>query len=280
MNNVNVTYIASSGKQYNLKTKGLMRLKTANFHKWEWIVNATLLQFGARVADFRRDPAIYECKLIFDGPIPERKKMVEDLHEDFELDVREKKTGRIIWGDYYIDCFIKMSSTYPDANNWWTDNDVTLYCPLPFWTKEETKHFFGRSSGGGDEFLDYDYDYEYDYYIGDPGVATWETNFPYATDFRLTIFGPVSNPRILINGYPYQFMETLEAGEYAIVDSRENTLIKVNTAGRHESIFNTRNKAQSIFQKVPGGTLFLNWSGSFGFYLTLYEERSEPRWNT
>ena len=272
-------YVASSGNEYDLKTNGIIT-KEANYHVWEWGIDGTDLQYGVRIADFLREAAVYTTQIIFDGLPKERKEIVERLHEDFEFDVREKKPGRIIWGDYYIDCFITASSTQPGNFNWWTENDITIYCPLPFWTKEDTRHFFGRSSAGGDEFLDYEHDYDYDYYIGDPGVATWNTNFPFESDFRLTVFGPVSNPRILINGYPYQFNDTLEAGEYATIDSRDNTLIKVTTAGRHESIFDTRNKAQSIFQKVPGGELFLNWSGLFGFDLTLYEERSEPRWNT
>ena len=279
MSRVTVLYVASSGHQYNLKTKGLMRLRNANFHVWSWDVDGTRLQYGVRVANFTRDALAYEAELVFDGAIPDRKKLIEDLHEDFELDVRTMQTGRIIWGDYYIDCFIRFSSTYPDQNNWYTDNNITIYCPHPFWIKEESRHFFGRSGSVTSEFLDYEYDYDYDYYIGDPGVASWDTKFPFASDFRMTVFGPVSNPRILVNGYPYAFSDTLDASEYAIIDSRDNTLTKVTSAGRHVSIFDARNKAHSIFEKIPGGQLILNWSGLFGFDLTLYEERSEPRWN-
>jgi hypothetical protein len=38
-----------------------------------------------------------------------------------------------------------------------------------------------------------------------------------------------------------------------------------------------RNKAESVFEQIPAKSLSLSWPGTFGFDLTLYEERSEPR---
>lgn len=275
-----VEYVASSGRRYNLKTKGLIRTRTANYHKWNWGVDGTALQFGVRVADFTRDAATYTTQLVFDGPLSARKALVEALHEDFELDVRNMTPGRIIWGDYYIVCYIKASSTFPDANDWYTDNDVTIYCPHPFWIKEEKRTFFPQEAPEDEHFLDYDYDYEYDYYYGTPGIATWTIGFPFPSEFTMTVFGPVSNPRILVNGYPYQFNDTLEEAEYVVINSRDNTIMKHLANGQAVSIFDLRNKEQSIFQSMPANSLTINWSGLFGFDITLFEERSEPRWTT
>lgn len=275
-----LTYTASSGRVYNLKTKGLIRTRAANYHKWNWGVDGTALQFGVRVADFTRDAATYNSTLVFDGPLSERKTLVENLHEDFELDVRKKTPGRITWGDYYIDCYITISSTYPDANNVWTDNEITIYCPHPFWIKEETRVFYPQEAPEDERFLDYTFDYEYDYYFGSPGVATWNTDFPFESEFIMTVFGPVSNPRVLVNGYPYQFNDTLEEMEYVVIDSRSNTIMKHLANGQAVSIFDLRNKEQSIFEPMPAGTMTVNWTGLFGFNITLFEERSEPRWKT
>lgn len=135
-----------------------------------------------------------------------------------------------------------------------------------------------QDAPGAQTFLDYEFDYQYDYFYGNPGIASWQTDFPFASDFKMTVFGPVADPRILVNGYPYQFFDTLEDTEYVVVDSRDNTLTKYLANGSHISIFDLRNKAESIFRPIPAGTLTFNWSGTFGFDLTLYEERSEPRW--
>lgn len=275
--NVPLKYIASSGNEYNLKSDGI-RTKEANYHTWNWGVNGTTLQYGLRVSDFTRKPATYETRLILDGSYAQRKAILEALHDDFELDVRNMTLGRIMWGDYYIDCYITASSTYPDENNYWTDNEVTIYCPYPFWIKELAREFKPQVAPEDEQFLDYEFDYRYDYFYGNPGIATWQTDFPFSSEFRMTIYGAVSEPRILINGYPYQFFDTLEATEYVVIDSRSNTITKYLASGSKVNIFDLRNKAESIFNPIPPGTLTFNWSGTFGFDLTLYEERSEPRW--
>jgi hypothetical protein len=43
------------------------------------------------------------------------------------------------------------------------------------------------------------------------------------------------------------------------------------------NLFDSRNKAQSVFEKIPEGALTFAWEG-FSFELTLFEERSEPKW--
>lgn len=275
--NVPLKYVASSGNVYDLKTDGLLT-KSANFHKWDWDTVGTSLQYGVRVANFSRKPLAYSTLLYFTGSYNDRKAMCDALHEDFELDVRNMTPGRIIWGDYYIECFIKSSSTYPNEINIWTDNEITIYCPYPFWIKEETKTFMPDVAQVGQTFLDYEFDYEYDYYYA-PGTATWTRSFPFPAEFQLVIFGSCTNPRVLIDGYPYQIFATLGATEYAVIDSRKNTVIKYNENGTQTNIFDLRNKSESVFQQMPAGTLTFNWSGTFGFDLTIYQERSEPRWS-
>ena len=274
---VMLKYVASSGNTYDLKTNGL-RTREANYHIWEWTPNGTDLQFGRRISDFSRDGASYETVLTFDGGPLVRKTMIENLHEDFELDLRNKTPGRIIWGDYYIECYIIESDTAPDENLLWTNNTITIYCPYPFWIKEVTRQFYPQEAPCAQIYLDYEYDYEYDYFYGNPGIAIWQTGFPFSSEFRMTVYGAATNPRVLINGYPYQFFDTLEATEYVIIDSRSNKITKYLANGTTQNIFDLRNKSESIFEQIPGGTLTFNWSGVFGFDITLFEERSEPRW--
>lgn len=271
-------YIASSGNEYNLKTDGI-RTKTANYHVWNWGAETTALQFGVRVANFKRDAAVYETQLIFNGSYMEAKALIEALHQDFENDIRTMSPGRIIWGDSYIDCYITESSTQPNPDNIWPENDLTIYCPYPFWVRELKKTFFSQEAPPETQsFLDYEYDYEYDYFLSNIGTDTWAHDFPFTSEFLMTVYGPVANPRILINGYPYQFFDTLESTEYVTIDSRNNTIRKHLANGQAVSIFDLRNKAQSIFEPIPAGNLTINWTGLFGFDITLFEERSEPRW--
>lgn len=269
-------YVASSGNEYNLKADSIRTL-TANYHRWNWGAEGTTLQYGMRVAHFTRAAAVYETTLLFYGSKLAIKDTLNALHEDFERDVRLMTPGRIIWGSYYIDCYVNDSSTEPTENNVNPKNTVKLFCPHPFWIREIKHSFAVQSAPVGQSFLDYDYDYEYDYYLGSRGTDLWRTGSPFASDFRMVIFGAVTNPRVIINGYPYQVFATINSGEYLSIDSRKNTVTKVQSNGTRVNMFDSRNKEQSVFEPIPGGNLLVSWSGAFGFDLTLYQERSEPR---
>lgn len=269
-------YIASSGNIYDLNARNEILTREANYHSWAWDPRGTELQYGLRLSNFAREAAEYSVTLTFFGSQDQRRATIDALHEDFEADLRSMKPGRVVWGDWYIDCFITESSTAPDERLAWTDNEVTLFCPRPFWIRESTKSFSPQSAPAGQEYLDYPYDYEYDYYY-QPGFQEWIRTFPFASDFKMVIFGPASEPQITINGYQYKILDVIGSTEYIVIDSRDNTVMKHQGNGQVMNIFDLRNKAQSVFAQIPGGRLVLNWPGGFGFDLTLYEERSEPR---
>lgn len=94
----------------------------------------------------------------------------------------------------------------------------------------------------------------------------------------MTIYGPCVDPKIIVNGYPYQVNDTLEAGEYIVIRSREKKVMKYLSNGTIQSIFEKREKKNSVFKRIPSGELILNWDGTFGFDLTIYKERGAPKW--
>ena len=277
MSGVNLRYVASSGNIYNLRDGSLRTGADANFHDWVWEVIAVALQYGSRVSGFTRSPQEYEATLSLFGSEESKQKQLEALHDDFELDVRNLTPGRLYWNDYYIDCFARKSTTKPGENNVAVENTVSFYCPYPFWIKEDTKSFFGQASGTAETFLDYPYDYDYDYFSGGSGSATWSTDFPFKSDFRMAIYGPAVNPRIVINDQVYQILDVLEASEHVVIDSKHGTIEKTTASGQRVNAFDLRNKAESVCEQIPAKSLSLSWPGTFGFDLTLYEERSEPR---
>lgn len=94
----------------------------------------------------------------------------------------------------------------------------------------------------------------------------------------MIMYGPCTNPYVLINDHAYAVYTDLEAGEYLIIDSRSSTVYKYMSNGTVENIFNERGLADSVFEPIPSGLLHINWSGAFGFDLTLFLERREARW--
>ena len=272
---VPITYIASSGHKYNLTTNGILH-KKANYHAWAYKVQGTKLQYGTRVADFAKDPAVYDTELIFTGGERQRQALVNALHDDFEADIRNMKLGRIVWGDYYIDCYINESNTGPTDYTTQTLNKISIYAPYPFWVQDYKVELF-PSSETQSTFLDFPFDFPFDFTAPTIGETTVKSDFPFDSEFEMVIFGPAVNPRVTINGYGYVLYATIPQGAYVVIDSRKHTVMQFNTDGTKSNLFNLRNKTDSIFQKIPGGNLNIAWDASFGVNITIHRERSEPR---
>ena len=272
---VPITYIASSGHKYNLISNGIRHAK-ANYHVWAYKVQGTKLQYGTRVADFAKDPAIYETELILEGGERQRQTIVDALHDDFEADLRNKKTGRIIWGDYYIDCFVIESNTAPTDIPTRTLNKIKIYAPYPYWVQDYNIELL-PSEETESEFLDFPFNFPFDFTAPTIGETTIKSDFPFDSEFEMVIFGPAVNPRVTINWYSYVLYTTIPDGAYVVIDSRKKTVMQFNTDGTQSNIFNLRNKTDSIFQKIPGGNLRITWDATFGVNITIHRERSEPR---
>lgn len=272
---VPIKYIASSGREYSLMSNGI-RQKNANYHKWEWEVEGTKLQYGVRVANFSKDPSNYETDLYISGGPVERQKLINDLHDDFENDIRSKKAAMIIWGSYYANCYITSSDTHPSERSCETVNKIGIYCPYPFWIEELTVSMF-PSQAASSNFLDFSFDFPFDFTPPAVGQKIVQSDFPFESEFEMIIYGFVDNPRITINGYSYVLYTTIPNGAYVIINSRQKTIMQYNTNGTRTNVFNYRNKTDSVFKKIPKGNLDITWDSSFGVDLKIYHERSEPR---
>ncbi|RDU22213.1 hypothetical protein [Anaerosacchariphilus polymeriproducens] len=99
-----------------------------------------------------------------------------------------------------------------------------------------------------------------------------------ASNFKMILYGPCSDPTILIAGHTYKVFATLERGEYIIIDSRNKTVYQYFEDSTSLSLFNQRYKEESLFDKIPAGNLTISWNREFGFDLILFDERSEPKW--
>lgn len=269
-----VTYISSAGNTYQLHTKDGVLHKRLPFRSWSWKVRGTDLEQGVRVSGFTRAAAQYKSELLFFGTKEEQAELVNDLHDDFEGDLRRVQTGRIIVEDQYIDCFvIGVDARYKDGCT--TDN-IQIYAPYPFWRQEQVINLSPsaeRTSG----FLDFPFDFPFDFTAPTSGRRIVHSDFPFESEYKMVIYGLAVNPRIVVNGYAYVLYATIPEGAYVVIDSRAKTIMMYNSNGTKTDLFNFRNKTNSIFKKIPAGNLDISWDASYGVDLTIYRERSEPK---
>lgn len=277
---IDVKYVCSNGKEYNLIGDKL-RPTSGYFHKYKWKQKATDTGMGDNVYGFSKESITYDITLTVRGDLEVRKRLLDELANAWEYDIVNAMPGRMYFGKYYIECYIlEMSNEVSSTWNYWTDCKVAIYCPYPFWAEESKKDFFPDEMDRGEEydFLDYPYGYDYDYSRQKAGSQHWYIDHYRSNNFKMTIYGPCANPRITINEHVYQIRDTLEKGEYLVIDSRAKTVTKHLSNGTMQNIFAKREKESSVFELIPSGNLLINWSGAFGFEITVYKERSVPRW--
>lgn len=277
-NIIPVTYTDSTGTSWDLQVSDLL-IRSANFHAWAFDPEARDRRFGVRVSRFRKDAAEYEAVLYFGGSTYSRRARIDAFHSAIERDVRDLKTGRLTWRDWYLDCYIISSSTHPEQETNYTANDVNIFAPYPFWLKDETISFSSQEYDPATyPWLDYNYGYDYDFMPDPVGVSQVVVDTPGSCEFKLIMFGPAAPPSVKIGGIWRSADVALDTGDYLAIDSRTKTVIITRSNGDLVNAFNYRNKTQSVFTPIPAGTSEILWSGEFGFDLTVFKERSEPAW--
>lgn len=244
-----------------------------------------------RITNIRREVGerAFKVGLIPDWSLPYAEKRAalkeaaEHLFNVIEYDVINNTDGRIETDTgSYFPCRILVS----DKSDWekptaYMFHDLTAVSGKNAWISEQDFSFYpavSESEHSAAEFLDYQFDYEYNYTKQKSGISSINISHIATSDFKLTIFGPCNNPKILIAGHPYEVFTSLSDGEYLIIDSINNTIIKYLTNGTQESVYDLRRKAKTVFEQIPPGYNTVSWDGSFGFDLTVYIERSEPLW--
>ena len=284
MKTVNVFYTSSSGNTYDLKAKGLVRLKTANFHKYEWSVDATQHQYGVAIDRFRREPAAYTAELVFESGRLENKDLIERLHADFERDILSNSPGTLTWGDYSIETFAISSSTEPGEREPEAKNTVKFYCPSPFWTKEIKTSIYPYMRTPRQTDKSYSYQYGYSYAETLDARALVDTKHYAESDFRMVAYGPFDCLNVRISGNVYRVDYAVNAGEIMVIDSRKNGVYKgqayvLQLDGRKVDVFDHRSPLYQLFKKLPAGLLVIDYERTYGIDLSVFLERSEPVWS-
>jgi hypothetical protein len=259
----------------------LLTFTDAYGYAWE-VESAALGNNKSKVQKFKRNSKQLSASIAISSRYrTDFTRYMDDFFSTVEVDVVANKPGKLITENgEYMQCYIVESENNRiNPLMRLNERNVTIMSPYPFWITEATKHFqpIGREEIEGD-YLDYPYDYSYDYSYETPGIRTWNLDHYATSEFKMTIYGYCENPRILVNGYPYQIFGTVEENEFLVIDSKNKTVTHYLNNGTTENWFDYRNKENSVFEPLPSGNLTLTWDGSYGFDILAYLERSEPKW--
>lgn len=272
---MNIKYVNSNGQSVNL-----------NQYPYKMLISDILdsepdvIENNGRIIGFDND-IITQREVNIDihrAKTTSARVSLNNLTDIFAFDVATVIPGRLYINDWYIPCYFYGRET----DRWQTDNIISCEYKLvtdhPCWIREETRHFYHTSETEVSEGIDFPFDFPFGFAKSNTGAEKWNIDHYTSSNFKITIYGPCVEPRILINGYPRQVFTSLEVNEYLVIDSRDSTVIKHLSNGTTVSVYNSRQFQPSIFEKIPSGLLDIDWSGAFGFDITLYIERSEPKW--
>lgn len=268
-------YRNSQGKEIDLM-RYPYRLITGDFFSYEW----EAVTYNNRIYGFQRSTFEKTVKLDVFCRGSEFPKAMNDLESVIAVDILNKVPGKLYVNGEYLSCYIRKV----DKSEWeagvYTVVNLTVISDRPYWINELTQHFYKKDSplSEQNEYLDFPFDHPFDFTVSDVGAQTWYIDHIGSCPFTMTVYGPVTDPRILINERPYEIYTTLESNEHLILDSREHTITKYLSNGTTANLFNNRRMQQSVFDPIEPGTVYVNWPGTFGFDITAYIERNEPLW--
>ena len=230
-------------------------------------------------ANWEEESDGYEMKMSIDvfGDRAEFKSNMESLYQIIAVDAEEDTYGRLYVNDTFLRCKIKTSEKSGWKGYVYSEIELTFEAPTLSWIREARKQFSVRQETTLDG-LNFPFNFPFNFAPSQKGQVSWNIEHPTSSEFQMIVYGPCVNPRVLINGYPYEVFATLDAGDYMVIDSQSDTVYKYLSNGTTQNLFHNRGLEHSIFEKIPSGLLNINWSGDFGFDLILYLERREAAW--
>ena len=206
------------------------------------------------------------------------------LFEIAEKDVLVEVPGRIVYNGWYVRCWVVDSSKDLYWFNWLgAKYTLKVLMDDPVWTKE---HVFSMAKDGSGTGLNFPYNFPYNFsgsandasYIENPGIM--------GAPVKITVYGPASNPYVIIGKYRYEVETDVKSGGRLVIDGIEKTITLYDEYGNAENAFSKRRGVQRpgsgsyVFQTVDPGDNLVSWDGSFAFDVVLYEQRSERRWGS
>lgn len=273
---MSVRYVNSIGNIINFTSWPLMILEPEKLLRNEWSYSVVS---SGKINNFIKDLTSRDISVqIFADSEKEYHEILNDFTRITEIDIRNETPGHLEIDDYYLPCYVTAWEYEEYEENFYTTNKkITVTAEEWSWYKISRKEFIHEdipdTSGRG-----YPYGYGYDYSMGS-GYINYLNNEHFAPcDFIMKISGYAYEPSITIREHIYRVNETVLANEILTIDSKKKTIILTKSNGVEVNLFSKRDKSSYIFEKIPSGESQLYWNSGFNFEITLYEERSEPKW--
>ena len=276
---MNVFYENHAGERIDLNSENII-LQYQEFFNYSW----DAVTKSRKITGFKRDSATIPVTVAVTAETEEEYlQIIEEFYRITEKDILAVVPGKLHIDEQYLNCYIS-GDIKQDAFKGilFQIKNLTLVTDFPYWIKEITYQYLPEKPN------------PVDYAVLEKGILFPEFPFDFApvheekilenpsfkdSNFILTIYGFAENPQIAIAGHPYLVEITVYEGERLVIDSIRGTVEKIGRLGEVTNCYNSRGKQKRVFQKIPPGMNTFQWSGGFGVDITLFDERSKPKWS-
>lgn len=283
---IELIYESSSGKKLNL-TQLPYWTNVEPIFDYEWDYTERDRRRGSIVAGFTKKVATKQLVLhILGENKAQRDLAIDEFNSAIETDIYNGTPGKIWCGDWYTLGYIVASKN----EKWQYDKPVvkktiTLVREQESWFRKIVKKSYESNMikpdpEEWDKDFEPNYDYKYDFMTDFDASVKLINPDVLPSNFILNIQGYAEQPEIHIGENVIQF--NLEVPHGAVLQVSAITKKTTMTlADRTEiNVFGARSPDYYIFQRLPSGVNTVTWNGMFDWEITLFEERSEPRWPT
>lgn len=235
------------------------------------------------VGQLSRPPAERELPVMIEGENgPAGIEARERLRSVLAADASTGETGRVSISGWKMD----VVPVSVGMDRWWLDDRyceivVTLLAETPVWRLEQAFSFVpDRSPAVVGTQLDYPYDYAIDY-MPNPPSRPVDVSADGPCDWRLVVYGPATDPYVIVAGNRYQVTADVPSGGVLIADSRDWSIVVRDVDGVETSAFSGRirgdaGSGEHMWERIPPGVSPVSWSNAFGWDLTVFAERDTP----
>lgn len=249
-------------------------LNDSEFYDYEWLYDSDYNE----ITNFHKGVTKKNATIIIAANEEEGLNIRNRIYEVFERDILAETPGKLEINGYYTSCYFNASkkSNYYYCNGYMVLT-VNIISDSSDWITEKEFMFLKNDATQDDKKKEYEYSYPYTYssYAQSNSVVN---PFFVESDFRLRIYGDVTNPSITIGSHVYQINTSIEKGQRVEIDSNKRTIKLIKQNGSIENRFWEADKKSYIFEKIPTGENAVQYDGTFGFDLILLDRRSEPGW--
>ena len=273
---MDIYYQSASNRIIDFKS-ATYRLQTADVFDYEWNYESIQSVYGGTITRFTKKMAKKDLKFTVKAPTKQGYyDALNDLFEITEKDVVENTPGRLYVNGYYLSCFIVAGS----KSEWESgapicDGELTLVAPNPFFVRENMTSYSEQTTTG--DYGKYPMRYPTRYASGATSQELVNPHFS-NSPFKMVIYGACTNPAVMISGNLYQVNAVLLDGELLIINTQERTIVVQSVDGTATNAFNLQNRNSYIFESLSAGSNTISWDGTFAIDITIFEERSEPKW--